>query len=99
MSFPHHAYDRIGKRKKDTLGTDNDNDENKTAEVDGDKFTIARSKTSRRGRFGKQKKGQDATEVNERSQTGRMRAFSPDLPSDGEAPNGASQTSQLPDQW
>jgi len=95
-----------GKKRKgnDASGSgsaDNNDD------VDGDNFTIARSKGNRRG-FGKEKRTQDR-EAPEDSHLGRMRGFPAEPAPDGEAadaPNGAPQAEgeagaerQLFEQW
>jgi len=103
-----------GRRGKDALGSDNDNNEKSDTtgevQVDGDNFTIAGPKGNQK-RFGRQKRNQDAPEVNEPSFTGRLRAFTPEpapsdpAPDDGEAfrstPNGGAPEAerQLFEQW
>jgi len=76
-----------GKKKKKASGSGDNNETNEPAEVDGDNFTIAGPKGNR-GRFGKHKKNQDASEVNEASYTGRLRAFTPEPESSDHAPDG-----------
>ena len=77
-------------------GVDNNDENSETAEVDGDNFTIARSKGSRR-RFGKEKKPPQDGDAPEASHIGRMRGFPAE---DGEARNGAPQAErQLFEQW
>ena len=65
------------KKKKKASGSGDNNKTNEPAEVGGDNLIIAGLKGNQ-GRFGKHKKKQDASEVNELSYTGRLRAFTPD---------------------